>query len=40
MNISEFQGAMLATQRLMTQGFIAICTVMAGGFAAMAGVVG
>jgi archaellum component FlaC len=39
-NIGEMHGAMLGVQRIMLQGFIAICTAMVSGFAVLAGIVG
>lgn len=39
-DLSELHGAVLGLQRGMAQGFIAICTVMVAGFAAIAGGIG
>lgn len=38
-DLSELRGAVLGIQRVMAQGFIAMCTVMVGGFAAVFGAI-
>jgi archaellum component FlaC len=39
-DLHEVRNMVMGVQRTMAQGFIALCTVMAGGFAALAGIVG
>jgi archaellum component FlaC len=39
-DLHEVRNMVMGVQRTMAQGFIALCTVMAGGFAALAGLVG
>jgi archaellum component FlaC len=39
-DLHEVRNMVMGVQRTMVQGFIALCTVMAGGFAALAGIVG
>ncbi|MFL5833599.1 MAG: hypothetical protein ACJ76B_06435 [Solirubrobacterales bacterium] len=39
-DIRELRAAVLGMQRVMVQGTVAVCTVMAGGFAALAGGIG